>query len=340
MIKLKSFENYTIKGLTLKNRIVMPPMCMYSTDDSGLARDWHTTHYASRAIGGVGFVIVEATAVVPNGRISSKDLGIWEDRQVPGLKKIVDSCKEHGAAVGIQLAHAGRKCSAEGETTVAPTSYKFSEAYKVPKELTKEEIKDIVKSFADAALRANEAGFDVIEIHGAHGYLIHEFLSPLSNKRLDEYGGSLENRTRFLQEIISAIKNVWPEEKPILLRVSADDYIEGGLNIEEMVKIVNIVKNHIDMVHVSSGGLESVSIKTYPGYQIKFSETIRKECGIPTIAVGLIKEYDHVEEILNNERADLVALGRELLRNPYWTLLNAYERGYDIEYPKQYERGF
>ncbi len=339
-MKLKTFKEYSLGGLELKNRIVMPPMCMYSSDDSGHVKDWHVVHYVTRAIGGVGLIIVEATAVTPNGRISGKDLGIWSDEQVPGLKSIVDGCKKHGSKVAIQLAHAGRKCNAEGEITVAPTSYNFSESYRIPKELTKEEIKEIVKNFKNAAKRANDAGFDAIEIHGAHGYLIHEFLSPRSNMRQDEYGGNVENRTRFLKEIISAVKEAWPKKKPLLLRISADDYLDGGLNINEMVKIINLVKNDIDIVHVSSGGLENVSIQTYPGYQVKYSEIIKKECNIQTIAVGLINEYDQVEEILMNDRADLVALGRELLRNPYWVLLNAYERDFDIDYPKQYERGF
>ncbi|MFA5525005.1 MAG: NADPH dehydrogenase NamA [Tissierellales bacterium] len=337
---MKTLSGYSLGELELKNRIVMPPMCMNTSDDSGYVKDWHVTHYVTRAVGGVGFIIVEATAVTPNGRITSKDLGIWEDEQVPGLMSIVNGCKEQGSKMAIQLAHAGRKCGAEGETPVAPTSYKFSETYKIPKELDKEEIKGIINQFRDAARRANEAGFDAIEIHGAHGYLIHEFLSPRSNKRQDEYGGSLENRTRFLQEIILAIKEVWPDEKPILLRVSADDYLDDGLNIEQMVKIVDMVKDSIHMVHVSSGGLESVRINTYPGYQVSYSEAIKKECNIPTIAVGLINEYAHVEDILSNNRADLVALGRELLRNPYWVLHNAHKNGFDIDYPKQYERGF
>lgn len=340
MIKVKTFNEYSIGGLKLKNRIVMPPMCMYSSDESGCVKDWHVTHYMTRAVGGVGLIIVEATAIAPNGRISSKDLGIWNDKQILGLKSIVDGCKEHGAKIAIQLAHAGRKCGAEGETTVAPTSYKFSDSYRIPKELAREEIKEIVNNFKYAAKRANDAGFDAIEIHGAHGYLIHEFLSPRSNMRKDEYGGSIENRTRFLQEIISSIKEVWPKEKTILLRISADDYLDRGLDINEMVKIINIVKNDIDIVHVSSGGLENVSIKTYPGYQVRYSEVIRKECNIPTIAVGLIKEYDQVEEILSNDRADLIALGRELLRNPYWVLNSAHKNSFDIDYPKQYERGF
>lgn len=343
VIYLKTFKEYDLKGMNLRNRIVMPPMCMYSSDNDGFVKDFHKTHYISRAVGGVGLIIVEATAVVPRGRISSNDLGIWKDEHIPGLRSLVEGCKEYGAKIAVQLAHAGRKCDADEEYTVAPSSIDFSGHYKIPKELTIDEIKEIIKNFRDAAKRADKAGFDAIEIHGAHGYLIHEFLSPLSNRRTDEYGGSLENRTRFLREIIAAVKEVWPKDKPILLRVSADDYKEGGIDIKEMVKIINTVKNEIDIVHVSSGGLlEDVKIKTYPGYQVSYAEAIRKECGIPTIAVGLIKEYDHVEDILSNNRADLVALGRELLRNPYWVLINAYKHGYntDVEYPKQYERGF
>ncbi|MBU5437342.1 NADPH dehydrogenase NamA [Tissierella sp. MSJ-40] len=340
VIYLKTFKEYKIKGLNLKNRIVMPPMCMYSSDSEGMVKDFHINHYVSRAMGGVGLIILEATAVIPNGRISSKDLGIWKDNHISGLKSIVDGCKEYGAKMAIQLAHSGRKCEADEKYIVAPSPIQFNNEYKVPKELTKEEIKDIVLDFKNAAIRADKAGFDSIEIHGAHGYLIHEFLSPLSNKRIDEYGGSIENRVRFLKEILSSVKEVWPKDKPILLRISADDYKEGGINIHEMVKIINLVKEDIDIVHVSSGGLENVRIETYPGYQVKYSETIKEECNIPTIAVGLINEYDQVEEILSNNRADLVALGRELLRNPYWVLKSAYENNFDIEYPKQYERGF
>lgn len=340
VIYLKSLTTYDLKGLELKNRIVMPPMCMYSSDGSGFVKDFHRVHYISRAMGQVGLIILEATAVVPNGRISSNDLGIWSDEQVPGLKSIVEGVKAEGSKIAIQLAHAGRKCESDDEFIVAPSAIRFNDAYRMPRELTVDEIKEIVMAFKEAARRANEAGFDSIEIHGAHGYLIHEFLSPLTNKRIDEYGGSLENRTRFLKEILLSVKEVWPAEKPILLRVSADDYSEGGIDKNEMVKIINEVKDHIDMVHVSTGGLVSVRFNVYPGYQVSHCEIIKKECNIPTIAVGLINEYDHIEEILNNERADLVAIGRGLLRDPHFVMNMAYENGHVINVPKQYERGF
>ncbi|MDR7855451.1 NADPH dehydrogenase NamA [Tissierella sp.] len=337
---MKSLTEYKLKGLELKNRIVMPPMCMYSSDEDGMVKDFHEVHYISRAIGDVGLIIVEATGVLPNGRITSNDLGIWSDNHILGLKSLVDKAKVYGSKMAIQLAHAGRKCESNDEYIVAPSPIRFNEKYRVPRELNKDEIKEIVLAFRDAARRADEAGFDTIEIHGAHGYLIHEFLSPITNKRTDEYGGSLENRTRFLKEILGSIKEVWPKEKPILLRVSADDYSQDGINKEEMVRIINEVKENIDMVHVSTGGLISVKFPIFPGYQVTHSDTIRKECNIPTIAVGLIYEYDQIEEILNNNRADLVALGRALLRDPNIVLNMAYENDLDIIYPKQYERGY
>lgn len=337
---MKSLKKYKIENLELKNKIVMPPMCMYSSDGTGLVKNFHRTHYSSRAIGGVGLIILEATAVVPNGRISSNDLGIWGNEHIPGLKGIVDEVKSYGSKIGIQLAHAGRKCESNDEYIVAPSPIAFSQDYRVPRELTKEDIAIIVSDFQNAAARANEAGFDTIEIHAAHGYLIHEFLSPLTNKRADAYGGSLENRTRFLREILAGIQKVWPVDKPILIRISADDYIPGGIDKYEMVKIINNVKNYIDMVHVSTGGLISVKFDIYPGYQVDHAETIKRECDIPTIAVGLINEYDHIEEILGSNRADLVALGRPLLRDPNFILNMAYENNLEIIYPKQYKVGY
>lgn len=340
VIFLKTFTEYKLKNLELKNRIVMPPMCMYSSDESAMVNNFHMVHYTSRAIGGVGLIIVEATGVVPNGRISSRDLGIWSDDHIPGLKSLVDEVKSHGSKIGIQLAHAGRKCTSNDEYIVAPSPIRHSDEYREPRELTVDDIQRIVLAFRDGARRANEAGFDTIEIHGAHGYLVHEFLSPITNKRTDEYGGSLENRTRFLKEIIKSIKEVWPKEKPILLRVSADDYHEDGIDKEEMVKIINEVKEDLDMIHVSSGGLINVKFPIFPGYQVTHSETIKKHCNIPTIAVGLIDKYDQIEEILSNGRADLVAVGRGLLRDPYLVLNLAHDNRIQIKYPIQYERGF
>lgn len=335
-----TFSNYSLKNLILKNRVVLPPMCMYSSDSSGLVKEFHKAHYSARALGGVGLIIIEATAIEPRGRISSYDLGIWSDNQIKGLSSIVELVKEYGTKIGIQLAHAGRKCGSEDEIIVAPSPIPFSNEFKNPMELSHSDIKDVVHAFKESARRANEAGFDTIEIHAAHGYLIHQFLSPLSNRRSDEYGGDLSNRTRFLKDVLNNIKLVWPDDKPILLRVSADDYSDGGINIEEMVNIINEVKDLIDMVHVSSGGLVLAHINLFPGYQINFSDIIRNRCNIPTIAVGLIKDYDQVEEILSNKRADLVALGRELLREPFWVLNKAYENDIDIKYPRQYIRGF
>ncbi|NLC03535.1 MAG: NADPH dehydrogenase NamA [Tissierellia bacterium] len=338
---MKSLSPFKIKNLELKNRIIMPPMCMYSSDNNGHVKDFHEVHYVTRALGGVGLIILEATAVVPNGRISNRDLGIWEDGHIEGLKSIVKKSKAYGTKMGIQLAHAGRKSDSGDEYIVGPSAIKHSDHYAMPRELSKEEINEVVLAFREGARRANEAEFDVIEIHGAHGYLIHEFLSPISNKRTDEYGGSIENRVRFLKEILHSVKEVWPAEKPIFLRVSADDYVPGGINKEEMVKIIDLVKKDLDVVHVSSGGVVDTAIDIFPGYQVTHAETIKKHCNIPVIAVGLIKDFDHVEEIVSNNRADLVALGRELLRNPFFVLEMAKSRNIeDFPYPKQYLRSF
>lgn len=340
VIFLKVLSTYRIKDLELKNRIVMAPMCMYSSDEEGEVKDFHKVHYSARAIGGIGLILTEATAVVPNGRITSNDLGIWSDKHIEGLKSLVNQVKGYGAKIGIQLAHAGRKCTSNDPFTVAPSPIRSSDEYRLPRELDLDGIKEIVEAFKEGARRANEAGFDTIEVHGAHGYLIHEFLSPLSNKRSDEYGGSLENRTRFLKEVLLAVGETWPKEKPIFLRVSADDYAEGGINKDEMVKIIDQVKNYVDIVHVSSGGLIDVKFPIYPGYQVTHSEAIKNRCNIPTIAVGLLTEYEQIEEILSNNRADLVALARPLLRDPHFVLNMAHEKDLEIDYPVQYERGF
>lgn len=337
---MKTFEEYKLKNLYLKNRIVMPPMDMYSADESGKANEFHYNHYITRAIGGVGFIIVESTAVIPNGRISDNDLGIWDDEHIGELSNIVNSVKKYGAAIAIQLNHGGRKYVGNSGEVLAPSAIAFDENSKTPRELTKSEIKEIILAFKAAAIRANKAGFDAIEIHGAHGYLIDEFLSPLSNIRTDEYGGDTKNRTRFLKEILEAVSEVWPKEKAISLRVSAEDYKAGGITGDEMVKIIDIVKPYIDIVHVSSGGLVPADIKAYPGYQIKLAELIKTHCKIPTIAVGLILDVNMVEEILSNKRADLVALGRELLRNPYWVLNTARNKQVNIKFPIQYERAY
>ncbi|MEK4175618.1 MAG: NADPH dehydrogenase NamA [Bacillaceae bacterium] len=333
------FSPFTIKDVTLKNRIVMSPMCMYSAaNKKGFLEDFHFTHYISRAVGQVGLIILEATAVTPEGRISELDLGIWEDDHIIKLAELVQQIKSYGAKTGIQLAHAGRKSNVSGDI-FAPSSIPFDQNSRTPKELTKEQIKETVEKFQLGAKRAKDAGFDIIEIHAAHGYLINEFLSPLSNKRNDEYGGSLENRYLFLKEVIQAVRKVW--EGPLFVRVSASDYVEGGSTINDYVQIAKWLKEDgVDLIDVSSGGLVPANIDVYPGYQVPFSEKIRQEANIKTGAVGLITSPLQAEEILKNNRADLIFVARELLRNPYWPYHAANELNAKIESPTQYERGW
>ena len=334
------FTPYQLGQLSLKNRIVMPPMCMYCADESGKINDFHHTHYESRAIGGVGLIIVEATGVVPNGRISESDLGLWNEEQQNAFVPLVNKIKQHGARVGIQLAHSGRKHIGMTEYPVGPSPIAFDVKSRTPHELTFEEIQIIIEQFKAATLRADQAGFDTVEIHAAHGYLIHEFLSPLSNVRTDAYGGSYDNRLRLLKETLHEARSILSPEKPLLLRISATDYLEGGLTVDDFVNIVNDIKEYIDIVHVSSGGLLTAPMNVFPGYQLHLSETIKKSCKIGTIAVGLITDSLMIEEILGNQRADLVALGRELLRNPYFVLQQAKRFHQDFTYPSSYERGF
>ena len=336
---MKLLEEYSIKNLLLRNRIVMPPMCMWQADNNGLVNQKHFVHYVTRAVGGAGLIIVEATAVSSEGRIEPKDLGIWNEEQKNSFKTLVGACHQYGAKMALQLAHAGRK-GFDDAHIVAPSALAFSSEYGVPHELTKPEILQKVDDFKTAALRAVEAGFDMIEIHAAHGYLIHEFLSPLTNKRTDEFGGSLENRVRFLKRILEGIREVIPANILLEMRVSASDYQAGGIDIDEMVKIVDQVKNLLDLVHVSSGGLTENPVKSYPGYQVEFSRIIKEKCGIPTIAVGLIDSPNLAEEIIENGRADLVALGRALLRNPYWALNVANANKSNAFIPEMYKRGF
>ena len=336
------FKEFSLKNLKLKNRVVMAPMCMFEAENDGLVNDFHYIHYANRALGGVSAIIVEASAVESRGRISDKDLGIWSDNHIEGLKKVSDGIKKYGAYAGIQLGHAGRKCSVESEIILAPSAIAFSSDYKVPVEISKAQMEEVKISFREGARRANEAGFDFIEIHGAHGYLLSEFLSPLSNKRNDEYGGSIENRTRFIVEVIREIKKVWPEDKAILLRVSAKDYQVNGNTKVEMAKIIDIVKKEgIDLVNVSTGGVVSdVSMNVYPGYQLPEAEYIKHKCNIPVIAGGLITTGDEGTQIIENDRADLIFLGRVLLREPYWVLNEAKKRNVELEYmPTAYGRG-
>lgn len=335
----KLFEPLEIRGVTLRNRIVMSPMCMYSCpEQDGKVQDWHLVHYPSRAVGGAGLLIVEATAVQPEGRISNEDLGIWEDGHVEGLKHLTSLIRQHGAAAGIQLAHAGRKSETDGDI-FAPSAIAFSDRYKTPKEMTEDDIKKTVTAFRDAAVRAKEAGFDVIELHGAHGYLLNEFLSPLSNRRTDRYGGSADNRYRIVRETIDAVREVW--DGPLFVRISASDYTDGGMTPEDYVQMAAWMKEQgVDLIDVSSGAVVPARISAYPGYQVPFSETVRNGADVMTGAVGLIEEPAHAEEIVQNGRADLVLLGRELLRDPYWPRRAAKELGAEIQAPVQYERGW
>jgi NADPH2 dehydrogenase len=336
----KLFSSFQLKNMELKNRIVMAPMCMYSADLDGMAKDWHFTHYTTRAVGGVGLILLEATGVENRGRITDRDLGLWNEEQIAGLKRIVDACKVYGAKVGVQLAHAGRKSEVLAEPSIAPSAIAFSDKYRTPMEMTREDIRTVEAAFREAARRANLAGFDTIELHAAHGYLISEFLSPLINKRTDEYGGSKENRVRFLKEILQEVKSVWPVEKPIIVRVSAEDYAAEGNHDTNMAELLLLVKDEgIDLLNVSSGGVIDTTMKVYPGYQIKFAETIKREVAIPVITGGLITSPLMAEEILQNNRADFVFLGRELLRNPYWPLQAAKELRENIDWPVPYERG-
>lgn len=335
----KLFEPYTIKGTVLKNRIVMAPMCMYQSDqEDGKVTDWHRVHYPTRAVGGVGLIITEATAVQPQGRISARDLGIWEDSHTEGQAEIVRLMKQNGAKTGIQLAHAGRKATVDGEIQSA-SPIAFDSNYKIPKEMSAAEIAETVEAFKNGAIRAKEAGFDVIELHAAHGYLINQFLSPLTNKRTDEYGGSPENRYRLLGQVIDAVNGVW--DGPLFVRISAHDYSEGGMTPELYVEMCQWMKQQgVDLIDVSSGAVVPAQIPVFPGYQVPFSETIKKQTPIATGAVGLITSPLHAEEILQNGRADLVFLARELLRDPYWAYSAAKELHADIAAPAPYKRGW
>lgn len=347
------FQPITIRSITFKNRLVVSPMCQYSSAD-GFANDWHLVHLGSRAIGGAALVFTEATAVSPEGRISPHDLGIWKDEHIPMLQKIVGFIHDNGAVAGIQLAHAGRKASKTepwnndepvpidkgGWKTVAPSPIPFSGDSDTPHELSKQEVQQIVADFKAATLRALQAGFKVIEIHGAHGYLINEFLSPLSNKRTDEYGGSFEHRIRFLLEIIEAIRSVLPGEYPLFLRISATDWTDEGWTIEDSVRLANVVKHKgIDLIDCSSGGvIPGVKIPAGLSYQVPFSEEVRRSSGMFTGAVGIIVKSDQAESIISSGKADMIFMAREMLRDPYFPLRAARELGYDIKWPVQYER--
>ncbi|MFI8369416.1 NADH:flavin oxidoreductase/NADH oxidase [Streptomyces sp. NPDC085466] len=350
------FEPYTLRSLTIPNRVWMAPMCQYSAEvfgpNAGVANDWHFAHYASRATGGAGLILVEATAVSPEGRISPADLGLWNDTQTEALRRIASFLKAQGTVPGIQIGHAGRKAATERPwlgrgpapdeeawQPVAPSPVPYADDHQVPTELTEAAIREIVGQFADAARRALAAGFEVVEVHGAHGYLIGEFLSPHSNHRTDAYGGSFENRTRLALEVVDAVRAVWPEELPVLFRVSATDWLEeAGWTPDETVRFAALLREHgVDLLDVSSGGNGGPArIPVGPGYQVPFAARVRAETGLPVAAVGLITEPAQAEKIVANGEADAVLLGRELLRDASWPRRAARELGGSISAPPQY----
>lgn len=347
------FSSLQIRDVILNNRLVVSPMCQYSSED-GFANDWHLVHLGSRAVGGAGLVFTEAAAVAPQGRISPADLGIWKDEHISFLKRITDFIHAHGSIAGIQLAHAGRKSSQQvswkggenlypdtgGWETLAPSAVAFKEGDIVPSELTVDGIGSIVYDFQLAAARALQAGFKVIELHGAHGYLIHEFLSPKSNLRTDNYGGSFENRVRFLLEIVQSVRKVWPLSLPLFVRISATDWAEGGWTEVDSIKLSGILKTmEVDLVDCSTGGnVANVKIELKPMYQLGFAERIRKETGISTGAVGLITTSEEAQMIISENKADLVFMARELLRDPNFPLRAAHELKQEISWPVQYVR--
>ncbi len=347
------FSPLSLRSVVLRNRIAVSPMCQYSAAD-GRANDWHLVHLGARAAGGAGLVLTEATAVEARGRISPADLGLWEDGQVEPLARIVRFLREQGAAAGVQLAHAGRKASTRppweggtpvpaaegGWTAVGPSALAFTEGQPVPEALDAHGLAGLVAAFAAAARRALRAGFQVVELHGAHGYLLHEFLSPLSNRRTDHYGGSFENRTRLFREVVAAVRAAWPEPLPLLVRLSATDWVDGGWTVDESVELARALRGlGVDLVDVSSGGLvPGAKVPTGPGYQTAFAERLRREAGIATGAVGMITSPEQADHVVRSGQADLVLLARELLRDPHFPLRAARVLGQEGPWPRQYLR--
>lgn len=347
------FSPVTLRGLTVRNRAWMAPMCQYSATD-GVVGDWHVVHYGARAVGGAGLVLTEATAVVPEGRISLGDAGIWDDAQVAAWRRVTDVVHASGAALGVQLAHAGRKASTSrpwepprqvpagegGWTPVAPSPLPFADE-PAPRELGLDEIAGVVEAFAAAARRSLAAGFDTVELHAAHGYLLHEFLSPLSNTRTDAYGGDLAGRARLLYEVAEAVRAVWPDDRPVLARLSATDWVPGGWDVEETVQVAKaLAAIGIDLVDVSSGGLDRrQALSVGPGYQVPLAAAVRSGAGLPVGAVGLLTDPVQAEAVLAEGHADVVLLGRQLLREPSWPLRAAHVLGDAVDYwPVQYQR--
>lgn len=347
------FSPLTLRGVTFPNRIAIPPMCTYSAED-GVANDWHLVHFGSRAAGGAGLIIVEATAVSAIGRISPRDLGLWCDEQIEPVARVTRFIHQQGSVAGVQLAHAGRKAGVwmpgagngtipveqGGWQSVGPSALAFGEGYAVPAALDETGIQQVISDFAMAAKRALAAGYRVAEVHAAHGYLLHQFLSPLANQRTDEYGGSFENRTRLPREVVAAVRAVWPERLPLFVRLSATDWAEGGWNIEETVALARILRDEgADLIDVSSGGMVPVAnMPVGPGYQTEFAEQVRSQAGVATSAVGLITAPAQADHIIRTRQADLVLIGRDALRDPYWPLHAAQTLGHATSWPFQYLR--
>lgn len=346
------FSPLTLRGIALPNRIALSPMCMYSCED-GFANDWHLVHLGARAVGGVGLVMAEATAVVPEGRITPNDLGIWKDEHVEPLARVTRFIHAQGGYAAIQIAHAGRKAGTArpwapkrgpipidegGWVPVGPSPIPFRDDMTTPHEMSVEEIAGLQESYRQAARRAREAGFSVLEIHSAHGYLMHQFLSPISNRRTDAYGGSLDNRCRMLVEVVRACRKEWPERLPLFVRISATDWVEGGWTLDDSVHLAQRLKGEgVDLIDCSSGGsTPDAQIPAGPGFQVPFAERIRKETGLAAGAVGMITEPAQADAIVREGRADLVFLGRELLRDPHWALKAAKELGADVPWPAPY----
>jgi 2,4-dienoyl-CoA reductase-like NADH-dependent reductase (Old Yellow Enzyme family) len=347
------FSPLRLRGVTLRNRIVVSPMCQYSSED-GFAGEWHFVHLGSRAVGGAGLILTEATAVSPVGRISPQDLGLWKDEHIAPLARIVRFMEQHGAVPGMQMAHAGRKASTarpwDGEgpltpaqggwTPEAPSALPFADGSPVPQALDEAGIARVVREFVDAAVRAHTAGFRVVELHAAHGYLLHEFLSPLTNQRNDRYGGSFDGRVRLVREVVRAVRARWPQELPLMVRISASDWTEGGWTVEDSVALSRLLaQDGADLIDCSSGGIApKIKIPVGPGYQTSFAERIRRESGVPTGAVGMIRSAFQAEHIVRTGQADVVIMARELLRDPYWPLRAARELRADVPWPPQYSR--
>jgi 2,4-dienoyl-CoA reductase-like NADH-dependent reductase (Old Yellow Enzyme family) len=349
------FEPLALRGVTLRNRIGVSSMCQYSSEQ-GLAGDWHLVHLGSRAVGGAGLVMTEATAVEPRGRISPQDLGLWSDDQIAPLARVTSFIRAHGAVAGVQLSHAGRKAgtarpwdggkplddASGGWPVVGASALPFDESFRAPRQLSLDELGQIRDSFRAAAVRSREAGFQLVELHAAHGYLLHSFLSPLSNRRTDAYGGSFAGRTRLTLEVTRVVREVWPEELPLAVRLSASDWAEGGWTPEETVELSRLLRDEgVDLIDCSSGGnLPKAAIPLGPGYQVPFAEAVRRGAGVATATVGMITAAAQADEIVRNGRADVVLLARQLLRDPYWPLHAARELGLPALPPPQYGRAF